>query len=272
MSKLVKIGGVDLTPIECHGERVMTLAMMDEVHKRPDGTARRNFNEHKGRLVDGEDYFVRNSSEARALGFVAPNGLVLLTETGYSMLVKSFNDDLAWDIQRQLVRSYFGRRMEQAPVVLVPARLDDAIQALKLAPLAVRAARALGLDKNAAAISANQFICAVTGQNLLKDFGQTHLLAENQETQWFTPTQLSAEARMSPQKLNAALAAAGFQQRRGKVWELLPAGQPHARLFDTGKKRSSGAMVQQIRWSPAVLARLGNAGEALGQGSLLCGS
>lgn len=143
-----------------------------------------------------------------------------------------------------------------APSVLAVSRVDGVIQALKLAPLAMRAARAFGLDKNVAAISANQYVCTVTGHNLLKEFGATHLPAENQETQWFTPTQLSAEAKMSAQKFNAALAAAGLQQRRGKVWELLPAGQAHARLIDTGKRHNSGAMVQQIRWSPAVLDRL----------------
>jgi phage antirepressor YoqD-like protein len=36
-----------------------------------------------------------------------PAMVLLLTETGYSMLVKSFTDDLAWEVQRQLVRSYF---------------------------------------------------------------------------------------------------------------------------------------------------------------------
>lgn len=107
MSDVITINGVSLAPVEHRGIRVMTLAMMDAAHKRPEGTARRNFNENRDRLIEGEDYFVRNSSEARKLGVIAPNGLALLTETGYSMLVKSFTDDLAWDVQRQLVRSYF---------------------------------------------------------------------------------------------------------------------------------------------------------------------
>lgn len=145
----------------------------------------------------------------------------------------------------------------------VPSRIEGALQALKLAPLAVRAARAFGLDKNVAAISANQYVNAVTGQNLLKEFGSTHLLAENQETQWFTPTQLKGESKVSAQKLNEALAAAGLQERRDKVWELTPAGHAYARLFDTGKKHNSGTMVQQIRWSPKVLAELRHTGTLL---------
>lgn len=34
----------------------------------------------------------------------------LITESGYLMLVKSFTDDLAWDVQRQLMKSYFRKR------------------------------------------------------------------------------------------------------------------------------------------------------------------
>lgn len=143
-----------------------------------------------------------------------------------------------------------------APGAKLPSVVDAATQALKLAPLAMRAARMFGLDKNAAAISANQYVCAVTGQNLLQGFGQTHLLAEKQDTQWFTPTELSPEAQVSARKLNEALAAAGLQERRGKAWELTPAGHGYARLFDTSKRHNSGVMVQQIKWAPSVLAQL----------------
>ena len=144
-----------------------------------------------------------------------------------------------------------------------PSRIDGAIQALKLAPLAMRAARAFGLDKNVAAISANQYVCTVTGHNLLREFGATHLPAENQKTQWFTPTELSPEAKVSARKLNEALAAAGLQEKRGKAWELTPAGHAYARLFDTGKKHNSGVMVQQVKWSPTVLEQLRHTGSLL---------
>ncbi|WMT42799.1 ORF6N domain-containing protein [Paenibacillus sp. D2_2] len=112
MNKLVKIQvenkAKQLTIKEVYGKRVVTLKEVDELHLRADGTARRNFNENKKHLVEGEDYFVRNSYEARSeFGITAPNGLVLLTESGYLMLVKSFSDDLAWQVQRQLVNTYF---------------------------------------------------------------------------------------------------------------------------------------------------------------------
>lgn len=117
----IVVNDVALAPIEYRGARVMTLAMMDAVHKRPDGTARRNFNENKARLIEGEDYHEMNQpDEIRTLGITRPQGgtpavVQLLTETGYSMLVKSFTDDLAWDVQRQLVKAYFKPATKPAP-------------------------------------------------------------------------------------------------------------------------------------------------------------
>lgn len=115
-----------LPVIELHGQRVITLATMDKVHGRPEGTARKRFNDHKAKMVEGEDFFVRNSDEARAMGVTAPNGLILLTESGYLLLVKSFTDDLAWRVQRQLVNGYFravGRGQVETPATdtLIPS-------------------------------------------------------------------------------------------------------------------------------------------------------
>ena len=76
---------------EYDGQRVVTLKDIDTVHGRPVGTARRNFNTNKNRLIIGSDYIVRNSYEAqKEFDIKAPNGLILITETGYLMLVKSF--------------------------------------------------------------------------------------------------------------------------------------------------------------------------------------
>ena len=38
---------------------------------------------------------------------ISNRGTTLMTEQGYLMLVKSFTDDLAWKVQRQLVNNYF---------------------------------------------------------------------------------------------------------------------------------------------------------------------
>lgn len=108
MQDIVKVGNNDLQIREWNGQRVVTLADIDRVHERAEGTARRNFNSNKKHFIDGVDYIVRNSYEAKQeYNITAPNGLTLVTESGYLMIVKSFTDDLAWKVQRDLVNTYF---------------------------------------------------------------------------------------------------------------------------------------------------------------------
>lgn len=106
--QIVAVGNSEVAVKEFRGQRVVTFKDIDTVHERPEGTARKRFNDNKKRFIEGEDYFVRNSDEAKTeFGIIAPNGLVLMTEQGYLMLAKSLTDDLSWKVQRQLVASYF---------------------------------------------------------------------------------------------------------------------------------------------------------------------
>ncbi|WP_311968890.1 ORF6N domain-containing protein [Pseudomonas baltica] len=109
---LITIHNTTMPVVEYRGQRVVTLAMIDQVHERPEGTARRNFNEHRDRFVEGRDCFevtaddIRTQSIAQAFAPRTAKG-VLLTERGYMLLTKPFNDDLAWDVQSRLVDEYF---------------------------------------------------------------------------------------------------------------------------------------------------------------------
>lgn len=104
----IEINGHAITCLEYEGQRVITFSMIDELHGRAEGTARKRFNDNRSRFIEGEDYFVRKTDEAlREFGITAPNGLFLITESGYLMLVKSLRDDLSWKIQRSLVNTYF---------------------------------------------------------------------------------------------------------------------------------------------------------------------
>lgn len=123
------------------------------------------------------------------------------------------------------------------------------------APL-VRVARLLGCDKNAAAISANQAIYAITSINLMQQLGHTHLEAERQDGHWYTPTELGKGIDTSARGVNLLLAEAGLQMKRGEKWEATDAGRDFCRIFDTGKKHGSGVSVTQMKWSPTVLPLL----------------
>lgn len=116
MNNITKINNKDLQVKELEGQRVITFKDIDEVHERAEGTAKRNFSENKGRFIEGTDYFeivkdevgTKSVPTLESFGFskFAPSG-TLLTESGYLMLVKSLTDDLAWEVQRQLVNNYF---------------------------------------------------------------------------------------------------------------------------------------------------------------------
>lgn len=115
--KTVSINKADITVKEYQGKRVVTLKEIDLCHGRPEGTARRNFNQNKQHLNEGTDYFKITPNEFRtAFGNMdkrQQNDVTLITESGYLMLVKSFTDDLAWDVQRQLVNTYFNCKAKQ---------------------------------------------------------------------------------------------------------------------------------------------------------------
>lgn len=106
MEKL-NIANTDISVKEYNGNRVVTFKDIDTVHKRSAGTARRNFNHNNQHFIEGEDYYKIQPNEIRTVGIKSPNGGIVLTESGYLMLVKSFTDELSWDVQRALVNSYF---------------------------------------------------------------------------------------------------------------------------------------------------------------------
>ena len=146
---LITIHNTQLPIVEYRGQRVVTLAMIDQVHERPDDTAGRNFREHRDRLIVGSDYYViarSENSEVRGLGFDVPNrGLIVLTEQGYLMLVKSLTDDLAWTVQRQLASNYF----RPVPAPALPTDYITALEHL----LASKRSEQLALEQRDHAIA-----------------------------------------------------------------------------------------------------------------------
>ncbi len=135
MSQLqtVKINQSDIAVKEYNGKRVVTFKDIDLCHGRAEGTARKRFNDNRSHFIEGEDFFNVQMSEKRTLGFEVPNrGITLITESGYLMLVKSFTDDLAWDVQRQLVNSYFKVGKEKANDTLKIQIQQERAQAMLL--------------------------------------------------------------------------------------------------------------------------------------------
>lgn len=132
----VRINNERVVVREYNAQRVVTFDVIDTVHGRPSGTAARNFSANKHRFIEGEDYYHfegKQGREALQIGgytnFVELSdnphfSFYLFTETGYLMLVKSFRDDLAWQIQRMLVKGYFSvKKMMTTPDIASALRL-----------------------------------------------------------------------------------------------------------------------------------------------------
>lgn len=111
--KEISINNQQLAIKEYNNQRVVTFSDIDAVHQRAKGTAKRNFKENHTHFIEGEDYYKVSHNDV-GTNFVltygfdkkAPSGIIL-TESGYLMLVKSFTDELAWEVQRKLVNTYF---------------------------------------------------------------------------------------------------------------------------------------------------------------------
>lgn len=185
MNEVITIENTEMQIREYNGQRVVTFKDIDTVHQRTDGTAKRNFLHNKKYFVEGEDYVIvqRNSQkdEIRTFGFSIPTrGITLITESGYLMLVKSFNDDLSWKVQRRLVNSYFNAREQQVTCEEVEKEADadiDLIEEKPKVPLVKGWYR-----RNSGRLSR---ICQRTGRDLktiyhytLKDIGEKYDLKQ----------------------------------------------------------------------------------------------
>lgn len=266
----VSIGGVEIQKIEYRGQQVVTFAMIDKVHKRPDGTAKRNFDENRIRFESGTDFVLVSLVEMRQAfpgAFPARGGgdVTLMTQRGYLKLTKPMNDDRAWEVQDEMIDVYFAAMDGKINVTALPLpkklkAVGDVMQGFS------RLAGLLGLKGSQRALSAAMATQRETGVNVLQLTGITHLDADIQE-QEVTPTLIGE--RLTPKetaaRVNEILARIGLQVKhpytsKGKAkhyWELTPKGEAAGAIYkDTTKKHDNGTPVKQIKWPVSVIALL----------------
>lgn len=137
--EVILINETRLPIMELEGQRVITFRDIDRLHQRPDGTARKRFNDNRSHFIEGQDYFKVKCSWVRPYyGQTLPNGynpnadLILITEIGYLMITKPMRDNLSWDVQRALVTRYFKHRQE--PLEPTPGEIVQAAEIYKTCP------------------------------------------------------------------------------------------------------------------------------------------
>ena len=253
----IAIANTELPIIEYQGQRVVTLAMIDQVHQRPEGTARRTFSDNRNRLIEGEDFYLIDYSQKdvlRTFGIeVPPRGLTVFAESGYLMLVKTFSDDLAWQVQRQLVKGYFKAKTTQAAPIPPRPKAPSISSAFKSC---MAMAKLIGLEGNQAILSADRATRKLVGESPLELLEATLTAPVQQVT--LTPTQIGKELvpSVSAQKVNDLLEALGFQVKVSGVWAATEKGAPHCEVIDTSKRHNDGSMIKQIKWYASVLDQI----------------
>lgn len=124
MSDVALINGRELAVKEYNGQRVVTLWDVARLHNMDADGIRKNFKNNRQHLVDGEDYFILSKQDALAANLIRSNEIsrfalnatrdvLVFTESGYLMMSKPITGDLAWAVQRQLVKTYFAIREVQ---------------------------------------------------------------------------------------------------------------------------------------------------------------
>ncbi len=140
MGMLIKIHAKEIERIEYHSMPVVPLYLLDELYARAAGTARHAFKRNRVQFVQGTDYFtvpykVWSGIPALFKRFgsnTSHNALVLLTESGYLMLARTFRGVHAGRVQREMLETYFrnGRSKQSAGSVAVPlARYVELLEA-----------------------------------------------------------------------------------------------------------------------------------------------
>lgn len=133
MNELITINNTQVEVKEYEGIRVVTAWDIAKVHGREVKRINEIFKNNIDKFILKEDYFFLTPNEFsgsfKTTQDFIPNNvkeIPLFTESGYLMLVKTFTDDLSWDIQRQLVKSYFKIKETQKTMTLPQQLLAQA--------------------------------------------------------------------------------------------------------------------------------------------------
>lgn len=132
MNEVITIENTEMQIREYNGQRVVTFDDICAVHKCERKRLTKHFERKRKHFLKDEDYYELTRKELNDL--TSPNSKIignpmikayLFTESGYLMIIKCLDDDLAWKVQRQLVNSYFKVKQEIPERKTYPLLVED---------------------------------------------------------------------------------------------------------------------------------------------------
>lgn len=132
MNEVITIENTEMQIREYDGQRVVTFDDICSVHKCERKRLTKHFERKRKHFLKDEDYYELTRKELNDL--TSPNSKIignpmikayLFTESGYLMIIKCLDDDLAWKVQRQLVNSYFKVKQEIPERKTYPLLVED---------------------------------------------------------------------------------------------------------------------------------------------------
>lgn len=256
MKELITINNQNLKVKVYNNQKVITFKDIDMVHERPEGTARRNFNENKDKLIEGVDYYKVCANEIRTHKIMdispkAHEDIVLLTANGYLMIVKSLKDDLAWKIQRELVNNYFTMQKIKREY---HKSIDRAIkQHFNIAETIIQAT---GIRPGIAYSVAISEAEKETGYQY-EEYKKLLPSAEH-DVASYNPTKLGEKLGIKAQEVNKRLEALGLQEKKDKKWRITEQGKQFGEEMPYSR---NGHTDYRILWHENVLEKLGGSNE-----------
>lgn len=146
MTRIMQTAGCGLPVKEIEGQRVVSYRQIAGLHQVNHKIIQNNYNRNQDRFIEGIDYFKVIESNPDTINLRVSK--LYFTESGYLMLVKSLTDDLAWEVQRMLVNSYFRVSLLEQVLPFLSRRLRLLVHYRSLGLTQRETARLLGVSRD----------------------------------------------------------------------------------------------------------------------------
>ena len=186
--------------------------------------------------------------------------MVEMTRDGFTFLAMGFTGSEAAKWKEAYINAFNAMESKLLETESIQAELPTLPSLVVQLEASIKMASLLGLDKNQAILTGNKVVRKTQGVDCMALCEITHLQYEP-NIQYFTPTELGNTVGMSAVQVNKMLEEKGFQKetrdhKKRLKWVVTETGKQHSRLFDTGKFKSDGTPVQQVKWSEAAIKQV----------------